>query len=58
MIWQLTDAGIANTLTLYWYDFKASILLVGSIFATDIILAVRNIIGAEKKTHKTIELAI
>lgn len=57
MIW-LTDAGIANTLTLNWYDLKAAILLVGSSLATDIILAVKNIIGAEKNTHKTIELAI
>lgn len=54
----LTDAGIANTLTLNWYAFKATILLVGSSLATDIILAVKSIIGAEKNTHNTIELAI
>lgn len=58
MIYLLTDAGIANTLTLNWYAFKAVILFDGSNLATDIILAVKNIIGAEKNTHSTIELAI
>lgn len=55
---KLTDAGMANTLTLNWYPFKAAILFDGSNLATDIILAVKNMIGAEKHTHRTIELAI
>jgi len=54
----LTDAGMASILTLNWYPFNAVILFDGSNFATDIILAVKNIIGAEKNTHRTIELAI
>lgn len=33
-------------------------LFDGSNLATDIILAVKNIIGAETNTHNTIELAI
>lgn len=57
-MFRLTEAGIATTLTLNWYDFRAAILLFGSNLATDIILAVKNINGAEKITHNTIELAI